>query len=83
MIVNEIAPGTVMLTTRIPAVGQVAGLEYGAYLSHRGYDCYYVRPIGTEVWGFAKCTPANDELEADVLAAIQAEIGRAMRGTAI
>lgn len=71
---TTIAPGTVILRTFIPSRRQVPGLEYGAHASHDGYDCYYVRPKDTERWGLARDTSADDELEADIVAAIRAEI---------
>lgn len=77
MITTQIAPNTVTLTTRIPAGRSVDGLEYGSFVSHRGHQCYYVRPIGGERWGLARETQSDDELEDDIVAAIRREIDQA------
>ena len=51
-----------LLETRIPEAGCLAGLQYGAHVSRPGRSGYYVRPEGTDRWGFAWLTPASDEL---------------------
>ena len=61
---TRIDEDAVILETRIPEFGRVEGLEYGAHASMgaHGWSGYYVRPVGTEVWGIARLTPAGDEL---------------------
>ena len=60
---TQIAADAIMLTTRIPEGRSVAGLTYGAHVSGQGWSGYYVEISG--VWGVARQTPADDELEDD------------------
>ena len=66
------------LATRIPEIGKVRGLEYGAHYTGHGWCGYYVRPRRGHGgrWGVARMTPDSDELVGSsraILAAIRAE----------
>lgn len=68
-----------VLHTRIPEIGRVTGLEYGAHvtLPARGRTGYYVRPVNAEHWGIALMTPASIELldsDEEIVEAIRDEL---------